>query len=172
MVCKLVIKPPKDCKALFLDRQKQGHLQSYLSEQLSYTPFVFNAVIGVFIFTKKNQSTETLALWVTHFLEREKLQAERLIDTSADPRFFKRLTMGVLGNEKASALAWKRHLNSFIFQVNPYQKKGSEGIKVFQRIQKTVLKKGSPSQKKYFKQRLKLLRNKVSLSAIESLWKG
>jgi len=70
VVCKLVIKPPKDCKALFLDRQKQGHLQSYLSEQLSYTPFVFNAVIGVFIFTKKNQATETLALWVTHFLER------------------------------------------------------------------------------------------------------
>ena len=172
MVCKLVIKPPKDCKALFLDRQKQGHLQSYLSEQLSYTPFVFNAVIGVFIFTKKNQSTETLALWVTHFLEREKLQAERLIDTSADPRFFKRLTMGVLGNEKASALAWKRHLNSFIFQVNPYQQKGSAGIKVFQRIQKTVSKEGSPSQKKYFKQRLKLLRNRVSLSAFESLWKG
>ena len=172
MVCKLVIKPPKDCKALFLDRQKQGHLQSYLSEQLSYTPFVFNAVIGVFIFTKKNQSTETLALWVTHFLEREKLQAERLIDTSADPRFFKRLTMGVLGNEKASALAWKRHLNSFIFQVNPYQQKGSAGIKVFQRIQKIVSKEGSPSQKKYFKQRLKLLRNRVSLSAIESLWKG
>jgi hypothetical protein len=172
VVCKLVIKPPKDCKALFLDRQKQGHLQSYLSEQLSYTPFVFNAVIGVFIFTKKNQSTETLALWVTHFLEREKLQAERLIDTSADPRFFKRLTMGVLGNEKASALAWKRHLNSFIFQVNPYQQKGSAGIKVFQRIQKTVSKEGSPSQKKYFKQRLKLLRNRVSLSAIESLWKG
>ena len=172
MVCKLVIKPPKDCKALFLDRQKQGHLQSYLSEQLSYTPFVFNAVIGVFIFTKKNQSTETLALWVTHFLEREKLQAERLIDTSADPRFFKRLTMGVLGNEKASALAWKRHLNSFIFQVNPYQQKGSAGIKVFQRIQKTVSKEGSPSQKKYFKQRLKLLRSRVSLSAIESLWKG
>lgn len=172
MVCKLVIKPPKDCKALFLDRQKQGHLQSYLSEQLSYTPFVFNAVIGVFIFTKKNQSTETLALWVTHFLEREKLQAERLIDTSADPRFFKRLTMGVLGNEKASALAWKRHLNSFIFQVNPYQQKGSAGIKVFQRIQKTVSKEGSPSQKKYFKQRLKLLRKRVSLSAIESLWKG
>ena len=113
MVCKLVIKPPKDCKALFLDRQKQGHLQSYLSEQLSYTPFVFNAVIGVFIFTKKNQSTETLALWVTHFLEREKLQAERLIDTSADPRFFKRLTMGVLGNEKASALAWKRYIKYF-----------------------------------------------------------
>ena len=156
---------------MFLDRQKQGHLQSYLSEQLSYTPFVFNAVIGVFIFTKKNQSTETLALWVTHFLEREKLQAERLIDTSADPRFFKRLTMGVLGNEKASALAWKRHLNSFIFQVNPYQQKGSAGIKVFQRIQKTVSKEGSPSQKKYFKQRLKLLRNRVSLSAIESLWK-
>ena len=123
---------------MFLDRQKQGHLQSYLSEQLSYTPFVFNAVIGVFIFTKKNQSTETLALWVTHFLEREKLQAERLIDTSADPRFFKRLTMGVLGNEKASALAWKRHLNSFIFQVNPYQFKGSAGINVFERIQKTV----------------------------------
>ena len=172
MVCKLVIKPPKDCKALFLDRQKQGHLQSYLSEQLSYTPFVFNAVIGVFIFTKKNQSTETLALWVTHFLEREKLQAERLIDTSADPRFFKRLTMGVLGNEKASALAWKRHLNSFIFQVNPYQQKGSAGIKVFQRIQKTVSKEGSPSQKKYFKQRLKLLRSRVSLSAIESLWMG
>jgi hypothetical protein len=69
VVCKLVIKPPKDSKALFLDRQKQGHLQSYLSEQLSYTPFVFNAVIGVFIFTKKNQATETLALWVTHFLE-------------------------------------------------------------------------------------------------------
>lgn len=157
---------------MFLDRQKQGHLQSYLSEQLSYTPFVFNAVIGVFIFTKKNQSTETLALWVTHFLEREKLQAERLIDTSADPRFFKRLTMGVLGNEKASALAWKRHLNSFIFQVNPYQQKGSAGIKVFQRIQKIVSKEGSPSQKKYFKQRLKLLRNRVSLSAIESLWKG
>ena len=157
---------------MFLDRQKQGHLQSYLSEQLSYTPFVFNAVIGVFIFTKKNQSTETLALWVTHFLEREKLQAERLIDTSADPRFFKRLTMGVLGNEKASALAWKRHLNSFIFQVNPYQFKGSAGIKVFQRIQKTVSKQGSASQKKYFKQRLKLLRNRVSLSAIESLWKG
>ena len=168
----MVIKPPKDSKALFLDRQKQGHLQSYLSEQLSYTPFVFNAVIGVFIFTKKNQSTETLALWVTHFLEREKLQAERLIDTSADPRFFKRLTMGVLGNEKASALAWKRHLNSFIFQVNPYQQKGSAGIKVFQRIQKTVSKEGSPSQKKYFKQRLKLLRSRVSLSAIESLWKG
>ena len=157
---------------MFLDRQKQGHLQSYLSEQLSYTPFVFNAVIGVFIFTKKNQSTETLALWVTHFLEREKLQAERLIDTSADPRFFKRLTLGVLGNEKASALAWKRHLNSFTFQVNPYQQKGSAGIKVFQRIQKTVSKEGSPSQKKYFKQRVKLLRNRVSLSAIESLWKG
>ena len=157
---------------MFLDRQKQGHLQSYLSEQLSYTPFVFNAVIGVFIFTKKNQSTETLALWVTHFLEREKLQAGRLIDTSADPRFFKRLTMGVLGNEKATALAWKRHLNSFIFQVNPYQFKGSAGIKVFQRIQKTVSKQGSASQKKYFKQRLKLLRNRVSLSGIESLWKG
>ncbi|MBT7239497.1 MAG: hypothetical protein HN860_00660, partial [Flavobacteriaceae bacterium] len=100
------------------------------------------------------------------------LHPERLIDTSNDPRFFKRVTMGVLGNEKASALAWKRHLNSFIFQVNPYQFKGSAGIKVFQRIQKTVSKQGSASQKKYFKQRLKLLRNRVSLSAIESLWKG
>ena len=102
----------------------------------------------------------------------EKLVPERLIDTARDPRFFKRLTMGVLGNEKASALAWKRHLNSFIFQVNPYQQKGSAGIKVFQRIQKTVDKEGSPAQKKHFKQRLKLLRNRVSLSAIESLWKG
>jgi len=79
--------------------------------------------------------------------------------------------MGVLGNEKASALAWKRHLNSFIFQVNPYELKGSAGIKVFQRIQKTVFKKGSASQKKYFKQRLKLLRNRVSLSTLESLWR-
>ena len=172
MVCKLVIKPPKDCKALFLDRPKQGQLQAYLAQQLSYTPFVFNSVLGVFIFTKKKQTTETLSLWVNHFLEMEKLHPERLIDTSNDPRFFKRVTMGVLGNEKASALAWKRHLNSFIFQVNPYQFKGSAGIKVFQRIQKTVSKQGSPSQKKYFKQRLKLLRNRVSISAIESLWKG
>ncbi|MDO7611538.1 MAG: hypothetical protein MUQ72_02905, partial [Flavobacteriaceae bacterium] len=81
-----------------MDRPKQGQLQAYLAQQLSYTPFVFNSVLGVFIFTKKTQTTETLSLWVNHFLEMEKLHPERLIDTSNDPRFFKRVTMGVLGN--------------------------------------------------------------------------
>ena len=171
MVCRLFIKPSTDCKALFLDRQKQGYLQLYLQKQLHYTPFVFNSLVGVFIFTKKKEDSSLLSIWVTTFLKDLSIENYSLVDCSEDPEFFKRFTRAVLGNKKASALAWKRFLNSFIHQVNPFSPGGSQGIKTFKRFLKVVRKEGDTIQKKYLKQRLNMLRNRVSIASLEAIIK-
>ena len=171
MICRLFIKPATAKKALFLDRPKQGLLQVYLNEKLFYTPFVFNTVLGVFIFTKKKEDTQLLTVWVSNFLATANLQSFSLVDCSSDPGFFRRFTREVLSNQEASALAWKRYLNSFLIQVNPFKNEGIQGIKVFKRIKKVIKEKGSDPQKKHFKRRLKSLRKGVSLSSIESIIK-
>lgn len=171
MVCKLVIRPKTKDKALFLSRKKQGQLLFELTQQLGYAPFIFNTVIGVFIFAKKRTAVTGLLHWVKDFLERESFKNFEMEDCTENPRFFRNFTKDLLGNKKASALAWKRYINSFLLQINPFNPQKNEGIKVFKRMEKTIKKNGTTAQRKHFKQRLKILRNRVSLSSIEAVLK-
>ena len=141
----------------------------HLEAQLHYAPFVFNTLLGIFIFTKKRADPHLLSIWIHEYFESIQIEGFRLIDCSEDPKFFRKFTRQVLGNHKASALAWKRYLNSFLHQVKPFSPGGNQGIKVFSRLKKTVKETGNPAQKKYLKQRIKILRDRVSLTSIEAI---
>ena len=172
MVCCVVLKPKLNSQSLFLNRQKQSLINDHIASYLKYKPFVFNSSRGMYIFTKKNESFEEIENILYQIFTESDLEKLRIFDTSLSPDFFRSVTKEVLQSKEISAFAWKRFISSFLIQVNPYSPKSdSESIAVFQNFKTSIRKNGNRVQKRYFKRKMKILRKRVSLDAINDLLK-
>lgn len=172
MVCCIVLKSRKNCKSLLLNRHKQALLFTYLESNLSYQPFIFNTIKGVYIFVKKKESFENIEKILIPFFSQKDLEQISIYDTSLRPYFFRNLTKHTITSNNVSALGWKRFMSSFLHQIDPYSSESSpNSIKVFKRFRRTIKTSGTKLQRKFFKQRMKMLRERVSLQSIEDLLK-
>ena len=172
MICCIVLKPVDKCQALFLCRDKQALLSNYLEFNLSYKPFIFNSVKGVYIFVKKKETFDDIEKILFKFFSPSDLTQYRIYDTSLKPNFFRSLTKQILSSNELSALGWKRFMNSFLLQIDPYDPTTSpHSIKVFKRFRRNIKVNGTKFQRKFFKRRIKMLRQRVSLETIENLLK-
>lgn len=170
MVCCIVLKPISHCEKLFLNRQKQKALTDHLESVLRYKPFVFNTTRGTYIFVKKRESYNHIKQILTDFFSQAELDQMKMENTSLRPHFFRKLTKRTLHSREISALGWKRFISSFLMQIDPYNSKSSQNnIVVFETFQNSITNNGSKYQRKYFKRKLKTLRNRVSLGSIEKL---
>ena len=170
MVCCIVLKPISHCEKLFLDRQKQKALSDHLESTLRYKPFVFNTTRGTYIFVKKRESYSSIRKILIGFFSKAELDQMKMQNTSLRPHFFRKLTKRMLHSREISALGWKRFISSFLIQIDPYNLKSSQNsIVVFEKFQNSIANNGSKYQRKYFKRKLKTLRNRVSLESIQKM---
>jgi len=172
MVCCIVLKPKLNRQSLFLNRQKQSLINDHIASYLKYKPFIFNSSRGMYIFTRENESFEEIENILYQIFTKSDLEKIRIFDTSLSPDFFRSVTKEVLQSNEISAFAWKRFISSFLIQVNPYgTKTDSENIAVFKNFKTSIRKNGNRVQKRYFKRKMKILRKRVSLDAINDLLK-
>lgn len=172
MVCCIVLKPKLNRQSLFLNRQKQSLINDHIASYLKYKPFIFNSSRGMYIFTRENESFEEIENILYQIFTKSDLEKIRIFDTSLSPNFFRSVTKEVLQSKEISAFAWKRFISSFLIQVNPYgTKTDSENIIVFKNFKTSIRKNGNRVQKRYFKRKMKILRKRVSLDAINDLLK-
>ncbi len=170
MVCCIVLKPRNKCQTLFLNRRKQDLLSSYLESNLSYKPFIFNSNKGTHIFVKKKETYEKIEHILINFFSQNDLNQIAIYNTSLRPKFFRNLTKQTITSSDLSALGWKRFINSFLLQIDPYNPTTSaHSIVVFKRFRRNIKINGTKLQRKFFKKRMKMLRERVSLEAIENL---
>lgn len=172
MVCCIVLKPTHKRQILLLNRKRQAVLSRHLETQLSYKPFIFNSVKGIYIFVKKNENYENIERIITNFFSQSDLNQITIYDTSTRPDFFRNVTHRTLISKELSAFGWKRFISSFLSQLDPYNQNTSHNsIDVFQRFHRNIKVNGTKLQQKFYKRRLKMLRKRVSLDSIENLLK-
>ncbi len=172
MVCCIVVIPKQKCQRLFLNRSQQAVLSTYLESSLSYKPFIFNSSKGMYIFVKKKERFNNIENLLISFFNQSDLDQISIHDTSFRPYFFRNVTKHVLTSKEISALGWKRYISSFLLQIDPYDPTTSpHSIKVFKRFRRNIKTNGTKFQRKFFKRRMKMLRERVSLEAIENLLK-
>ena len=172
MVCCIVLRPVTKCQTLLFNRHRQALLSGHLELNLSYKPFIFNSTKGTYIFVKKKDSFDKIEKILIKFLSQSELDRITLHDTSFRPNFFRNVTEQVLTSEEISALGWKRYISSFLLQVDPYDPSTSpHSIKVYKRFRNNIKLNGTKFQRKFFKRRMKMLRDRVSLKSIEDLLK-
>ena len=172
MVCCIVLRPVAKCQTLLFNRHRQALLSRHLELNLSYKPFIFNSTKGTYIFVKKKDNFEKIKNILIKFFSQTDLDEITIYDTSFRPNFFRNVTKQVLTSEEISALGWKRYISSFLLQVDPYDPSTSpHGIKVFKRFRQNIKRNGTKFQRKFFKRRMKMLRERVSLQSIEDLLK-
>ena len=170
MICCIVIKPVGKCQGLIINRHNQNLLTSHLEDHLSYKPFVFNSSKGMYIFVKKKEPFAKIENILSEFCEVLQIEDLKLHDTTLRPYFFRRETHEMLTSKELSALGWKRFISSFLMQIDPYDAKTSaHSIGVFKRFKSNIKKNGTKLQKKFFKKRMKMLRDRVSLKSIDHL---
>lgn len=172
MVCCIVLKSTKKCQVLLFNRQRQAVLSRHLEMILSYKPFIFNSSKGAYIFVKKKESFEEIKDVLINFFSQTDLNQINMYDTSLKPYFFRNLTKQTLTSNELSALGWKRFMNSFLLQIDPYDPTTSpHSIEVFKRFRRNIKVNGTKFQRKFFKRRIKMLRQRVSLETIENMLK-
>jgi len=164
MVCCIVLKRTKKYQALLFNRQEQAVLSSHLESILSYKPFIFNNSKGTYIFVKKKESFNRIEKILINFFSPSELDQIAINNTSLMPNFFRNLTRHTLTSNEISALGWKRFISSFLLQIDPYDPNNSPySIKVFKRFRRNIKINGNKLQRKFFKRRMKMLRDRVSL---------
>jgi len=172
MVCCIVLKSAKNGHFLLFNRKRQALLSRHLERAISYKPFIFNSSKGAYIFVKKKESFEKIKDILINFFSQADLDQMNIYDTSLKPYFFSNMTKQTLNSEELSALGWKRFINSFLLQIDPYDPTSpAQSILVFSRFKKNIQINGTKLQRKFFKRRMKMLRKKVSLDSIENLLK-
>ncbi len=172
MVCCIVIKPTGKCQTLLLNRRKQALLCNHLESSLSYKPFVFNATKGLYVFVKKKESFPNIQNILVGFCDETNLKDIKMHDTSFRPKFFSRVTRQILISKETSVQGWKQFISSFLIQIDPFNPSSpSNNIVVFERFRNCISHNGSNHQKRYFKRKLKMLRERVSLEQIDNLLK-
>lgn len=170
MVCCIVIKSREKRQTLLLNRQRQALLGAHLESKLYYKPFIFNSVKGTYIFIKKRETFEEIEHMLIKFFSEHELSQIKICDTTFRPHFFQNLTRQTLNSNDISALEWKRFISSFLFQFDPYSHSGSfVSITVFKRFHNNIKMNGSKLQRKFFKRRMKMLRQRVSIKVIENM---
>jgi len=172
MVCCIVLKSTKKRQVLLFSRQRQALLSRYLERSISYKPFIFNSSKGVYIFVKKKEGFEEIKDVLINFFSQTDLNQINMYDTSLKPYFFRNLTKQTLTSNELSALGWKRFMNSFLLQIDPYDPTTSpHSIKVFKRFRRNIKVNGTQFQRKFYKRKIKMLRQRVSLETIENMLK-
>ena len=170
MVCCIVLKPPAKSQKLLLTRQRQKELIVYLEALLDYRPFVFNSVQGVYIFVKRKESFEQIKSVLSGFLYPETLNQMEFINTKSRPQFFKNVIQRVLTSRENSAWAWKRFINSFLTQLDPFSRLTSyNNMVIFKNFHNYIKQNGTKLQRKFYKNRMKILRERVSLENVERM---
>ena len=143
-------------------------MSRHLETNLSYKPFVFNSIKGTYIFVRKTETFENIEKILISFFSQKDLNRITIHNTSFRPYFFRNLTTDILTSDELSALGWKRFMSSFLLQIDPYDPSNSpESIKVFARFKENLLINGTKLQRRFFKRRMKILRDRVSLDSIE-----
>ncbi len=172
MVCCIVLRPVTKCQTLLFNRHRQVLLSKHLELHLSYKPFIFNSTKGTYIFVKKKDTFDKIEKILIRFLSQSDLNKITIYDTSFRPYFFRNVTKQVLTSKEISALGWKRYISSFLLQIDPYDPSTSpHSIKVFKRFHHNIKLNGTKFQRKFFKKRMKMLRERVSLQSLEDLLK-
>ena len=170
MICCIVLKSDAKSQKLVFNRHDQNLLTAHLESNLSYKPFVFNSNKGLYIFVKKKDSFEKIQKILTDFCEEDHLQNFNMYDTTPRPFFFSAMTHEILTSTEISALGWKRFISSFLMQINPYDANTSvHSIGIFKRFKNNIKRNGTRLQKKFFKRRMKMLRERVSIESIENI---
>ena len=157
---------------MLFSRQRQAVLSRHLERSISYKPFIFNSSKGVYIFVKKKEGFEEIKDVLINFFSQTDLNQINMYDTSLKPYFFRNLTKQTLTSNELSALGWKRFMNSFLLQIDPYDPTTSpHSIKVFKRFRRNIKVNGTQFQRKFYKRKIKMLRQRVSLETIENMLK-
>lgn len=169
MHCCLAIRPPHNSQRILLQRDEQMMLSNYLESSLGYRPFVFNSALGIFVFTRKNESFKGLRDQLIFFLSTDYLNRAEVYDTSKREGFFMGLTRNILSSKTVSAFAWKRHINSFLLQLQPFHidKALEDKSEIFFRFKHCVQQHGSSEQKEFMINRTRLLLRRACIRSIE-----
>ena len=145
MHCCLAIKPPNNSQRILLQRNEQLMLTNYLESFLGYRPFVFNSSIGIFVFTPKKESFQRIHDQLVFFLSTDYFNRSSVYDTSDRDGFFMEMTKNILTSDHVSSSYWKRHINSFLLQLQPFHihKTSENRTKVFTRFKNCVQRHGT-----------------------------
>ncbi len=172
MICCLVLKINNN-QTLILDREKQASLNEHFESVLYYKPFIFNSTIGTYIFVKKEEYFEKIQNILVNFFSQSDINDIRIYDTSEQPDFFRNEMQQILTSNEVSALKWKHFISSFIMQINPFNASTpSNTISVFNNFRNCIDNQGTKHQKKYFRRKMKMMRKRVSLEAIQKILKN
>ena len=91
----------------------------------------------------------------------------KVFDVNNTPDYFWNEARNKLLSLEISALEWKHFISSFLMQVDPFNPKKSDvGIDVYEHFRNLIQTEGSNKQQKYFKNKLKILRKRVSLEPL------
>ena len=174
MHCCLAIKPPQNSYRLLLQRNEQLMLTNYLEKSLGYRPFIFNSSIGIFVFTMKEESFKRIHDELVFFLSTDYLNRSKIYDTSHREGFFMGITRNILSSSTFSSYLWKRHISSFLLQLQPFHLNGSskDRAEVFLRFRNCVQSHGTQDQKIYLMRKTRLLLRKACQKSIEDQLKN
>jgi len=124
----------------------------------------------VYIFVKKKESFEKIQMLLHSFPDQSVIEQFNMYNAAVRPQFFRTVIKKILHSKEISALGWKRFINSFLLQIDPYDHRTSpNNITVFEKFCTCIRFNGNKHQRKFFKNRLKILRERVSLEAIEKM---
>ena len=91
----------------------------------------------------------------------------RVLDVSDAPDYFWNEVKNKLSSLAISAFEWKHLISSFLMQMDPFNPKKSDvGIDLFEQFRDLIKAEGSSKQQKYFKNKLSILRKRVSLESL------
>jgi hypothetical protein len=172
MICCIVFRPARKSKRLPLERSKQWQLSETIKAEMNCSVFIFNYTDIIYIFFEDEIEVSLALKLTTDFMTANQSNPITLFDASGSPNYFWNEVKNKLSSNEISAFEWKHFISSFLIQLDPFNvNKSGVGIDVFEQFRDLIKVKGSNKQKKYFKNKLAILRKRVSLESLSRFLK-
>ncbi len=170
MICSIILKSDNKNQKVLLERPVQKLLEDYLKSNLTDACFIFNYTDITYVFIQNKQSLKSVQNVIFDFFKTNQINHIKGFDVSNKADYFWKATQRKLVSRENSALEWKHFMISFLIQMDPFAgKKSGETILVFEKFRNFINKEGSKQQQKYFKNKLNMLRKRVSIDQITRL---
>lgn len=167
MICCIVLRPVHKSKKLLLERSKQGQLSDALEAKLNCSVFILNYTDITYIFFEDEIEVSLALKITTDFMTVIQSNQIRSFDVTGSSNYFWNEVKNKLSSEEISAFEWKHFISSFLIQMDPFNlNKSDVGIDVFEQFRDLIKMEGSNKQQKYFKNKLAILRKRVSLESL------
>ena len=167
MICCIVLKPTHKSKKLLLERSRQREFSEILEAQLRCPVFIFNYTDITYVFFEDVIVVPSALKITADFMITIQATDLRVLDVSDTPDYFWNEVKNKLTSLAISAFEWKHLIISFLMQMDPFNPKKSDvGIDLFEQFRDLIKAEGSSKQQKYFKNKLSILRKRVSLESL------